>query len=142
MIRTGQEVAKWVYGKLGACSQEGAQGIGLEKEGKMVAAVCYDNWNKKAITAHIVVEGRMSPEFLATIFDYPFKQLGVEKVICPIVETNKRSIRLCSKMGFEREATLSDAHPDGDIYLYSLERSKCRFTGERYGKQIERACRT
>lgn len=141
MIRTGPEVARWVCGKLSSCYQEGAQGIGLEKDGSLVAGVCYDNFNKQAITAHIVVEGRMTPTFLSVIFDYPFRQLGVEKVICPIAETNSKSIRLCSKMGFEREATLSDAHPEGDIYLYSLKRSKCRFTGERYGKQIKSSAR-
>lgn len=84
----------------------------------------------------------MTPEYVAVIFDYPFRQLGVEKVICPIVETNTRSIRLCEKMGFSRETTLSDAHPDGDIHLYSLKRSECRFTGDRYGFKIKSARRT
>ena len=122
--------------------QEGAQGIGLESDGKMSAGVCFDNWNQRTIMAHIVVEGQMTPRFLAVIFDYPFHQLGAEKIICPIVETNTRSMNLCKKMGFERETTLSDAHPDGDIHLYSLKRSKCRFTGERYGCKIKSAART
>ena len=78
----------------------------------------------------------MTPQFLAVIFDYPFRQLGVGKVICPIVETNKRSIRLCRKMGFEREATLRDSHPDGDMFLYSMKRENCRFIGDRYNGKI------
>lgn len=84
--------------------------------------------------AHIVVEGRMTRDYLYAIFHYPFVHVGVDKVYCPIAESNVNSIRLCKKMGFRREATLRDAHPDGDIYLFSLKRSKCRFTGARYGK--------
>ena len=134
MIITGEYVARWVCKKLFAAYQEGSEGIGLERDGKLVAGVCYDNFTGRSIMAHIVVEGRLTPYYLYAIFHYPFEHLGLDKVICPIVQSNKESIRLCSKMGFERETTLSDAHPDGDIYLYSLKRSKCRFTGERYGK--------
>ena len=141
MISTGRQIALWVYEQLGACAQEGAQGIGLSFGNGLQAAVCYDNYTKRAITAHIVVK-RMTPQFLATIFDYPFRQLGVEKIIAPIVQTNERSIRLVKKMGFTREATLSDAHPDGDLYLYSLKRSECRFTGERYGFKVRSAAGT
>ena len=141
-IRTGEAVARWVCKKLFAAYQEGAEGIGLEKDGRLVAGVCYDNWNGRSIMAHIVVDGRLTPSYLYAIFHYPFEHLGVEKVICPIAQSNEESIKLCTKMGFTAEATLRDAHPDGDIYLYSLRRSKCRFTGARYGKKFVTACRT
>ena len=137
MITTGPEVARWVCKKLDSAYQEGAQGIGLEKNGELVAGVCYDNWNKKSIMANIVIEKKITSEFLYSIFYYPFLQLGLEKIFCRINDTNKKSIRLCSKMGFEREATLSDAHPDGDLYLYTMKSANCRFTGERYGKYLK-----
>ena len=136
MIRTGESVARWVCKKLHSSYSEGSEGIGLEKDGKLVAGVCYDNWTGRSIMAHIVVDGKMTPGYLYAIFHYPFQHAGAEKVYCPIAESNTESIRLCSKMGFEREATLSDAHPDGDIYLYSMKRENCRFTGARYGKTI------
>ena len=77
-------------------------------------------------------------EYLYAIYHYPFEYLGVDKIIVPIAQSNSESIRLVTKMGFEREATLSDAHPDGDMYLYSMKRQDCRFTGERYGKRQSR----
>ena len=91
--------------------------------------------------AHIVVEGRMTPRYLHAIFHYPFVHLGLDKVYCPIVESNEESINLCTKMGFSREITFLDAHPDGDIHIYSLTRDRCRFLGERFGKISERAGR-
>ena len=106
--------------------------IGLERNGVMVAGVIYENWNRKSVTCHIAVEGLMTPAYLAAIFHYPFVFLGCEKIIAPISEGNEESIRLVKKMGFEREATLKDSHPDGDLYLYTMKRQDCRFTGERY----------
>lgn len=139
MIRTGQDVARWVCKKLHACYEEGAEGIGFERNGELVAGVCYENWNGRSIMCHIVVDGRMTPEYLYAIFHYPFEYLGVDKIICPIVQTNSESIRLVKKMGFSCEATLRDAHPDGDISLYSMVRQDCRFTGARYGKRLASA---
>jgi len=74
----------------------------------------------------------MNKAYLYAIFHYPFIYLGVNKVICPIGQGNSKSIKLCENMGFERESTLSGVSPDGDLYLYTLERSKCRFTGEQH----------
>lgn len=135
MIRTGKDVAQWVCKKLHSCYEEGAEGIGLMYGGVLVAGVCYENWNSRSIMAHIVVEARLTPYYLYAIFHYPFEYLGCDKVICPIPQSNGESIRLCKKMGFTHEATLSEAHPDGDIYLFTLKREDCRFTGERYGKR-------
>lgn len=134
MIRTGEAVARWVCNRLGSSFTEGSAGIGLERNGVLVAGVCYDNWTGRSIMAHIVIDGRLTRQYLYAIFHYPFTHVGAEKIYCPIVCTNKASINLCKKMGFDRETTLSDAHPDGDIYFYSLRRDKCRFTGVRYGK--------
>jgi len=139
MIVTGEAVARLVCKKIGAAYQEGAVGIGLEREGRFIAGVCYDNYRQKSIMAHIAVEGRMNKEYLYAIFHYPFMYLGVNKVICPIGQGNGKSIKLCENMGFMREATLHDVSPDGDIYLYTLERSKCRFTGEQHVERIKSA---
>ena len=136
MIRTGEQVARWVCKKLHACYEEGAEGIGFERNGELAAGVCYENWNGRSIMCHIVLEGRMTPEYLAAIFHYPFVYLGVEKIIAPIVESNKESIRLCMKMGFKQTAVLKDAHPDGDINIYEMKREECRYLGERYGQRL------
>lgn len=136
MIVSGENVGRWVCSKLQAAYQEGAQGIGLVRDGSLVAGVCYDNYRRRSIMAHIVVEGLLDPNYVYAIFHYPFVHLGVTKVIAPIAQSNGRSIRLCEKMGFEREATLSDVDPSGDIYLYTLKREKCRFTGGRYEQRF------
>jgi len=139
VIRTGHDVARWVYKALHSCCDEGAEGIGLEKDGALVAGVAYENWNGRSIVCHIVIEGRITRYYLYAIFHYPFEYLGCDKIVVPIAQSNGESIKLVENMGFEREATLCDAHPDGDIYLYSMKRQNCRFLGERYGKVVTKS---
>ena len=136
MIKTGEQVARWVCKKLHACYEEGAEGIGLERGGDLVAGVCYENWNGRSIMCHIVIDGRMTPEYLAAIFHYPFTYLGVDKIIVPIVQSNKDSIKFVTKLGFTYSTALKDAHPDGDINLYEMLRENCRYVSERYAKRI------
>jgi len=84
---------------------------------------------------HIAIEGQMSKTFLATIFDYPFVQLGVNKLIGPTNSSNEDAIRFNCKLGFTEEARIKDAFPDGDMVLLTLTKDKCRFLGEKYGKK-------
>lgn len=135
MIVSGEKVSRWVCKRLNSGFNESSQGIGLERNGILIAGVYYENWNHRTICASIVAEGKLTPRFLYAIFHYPFEHLSVEKIYCQVIECNNESIRLLGKMGFTRETTLSDAHPDGDIFLYSLKRQDCRFTGDRYGKR-------
>jgi len=136
MIKSGTDVARWVCKELHACYEEGAQGIGLMRDGKLIAGVCYENWNSRSIVTHIVIMGRITRDYLFAIFHYPFEYLGVDKIICPIAESNDESMRFVANLGFEREATIADAHPSGAIYIYSMKREKCRFLGERYGQRL------
>lgn len=135
IVSSKQTVAPWVAKKLfGRFNPDEA--IGLEKNGELVAGVIYENWNRRSIVCHIVIDGRMTPSYLAAIFHYPFMYLGVDKIIAPVAESNEESIKFVENLGFEREATLSDAHPDGAILLYTIKRTACRFIGERYASRL------
>jgi hypothetical protein len=84
---------------------------------------------------HIAIDGTMSKEFLAVIFDYPFVQLGVNKLIGLTNSSNENAIRFNHKLGFVEEARIKDAFPDGDMVFLIMTKDKCRFRGERYGKR-------
>lgn len=130
-------VGPWVSKKLfSAWDANGASALGLERRAELVAGVIYQNWNGRACVCHIVVEGLLTPTYLAAIFHYPFTYGGLDKIIAPVAESNDDSINFVTKLGFTREATLSGAHPDGDILLYTMTRDACRFIGERYGQRL------
>ena len=130
-------VGQWVARHTAAIfTPENSSCIGLlNKEGQLIAGVWYENYNKSSIMAHIAIQGQVTREFLFTIFDYPFVQLGVEKIIGPVNSNNLDALKLDKNFGFEEEARIKNAYPDGDLVLLTLTKDKCRFIGERYGKR-------
>jgi RimJ/RimL family protein N-acetyltransferase len=77
----------------------------------------------------------MTPEYLNIIFDYPFVQLGVNKIVVPVLSDNEASIKFVKNLGFVENARLLDVSPDGDMIFFVMSKDKCRFIGERYGKR-------
>jgi len=135
-ITTDHAVGHWVAARIeGGYHEERSRAIGLMKNGEYVAGVIYENWNKRSIFCHIAIDGQITPSYLAAIFDYPFNVCGVEKIIVSVFDTNAKSLTLVKKMGFKEEAKLQDAQPNGDIVLLVLNKSNCRFLGEKYGKK-------
>lgn len=98
------------------------------------AVVWYEDFNKRSVTCHIYLENGLNKQYLHTIFDYPFVQLGVNKIIAPVVSSNDKSVEFVKKLGFEEQARLLDVFPTGDLLFFVMSKDKCRFLGERYGK--------
>ena len=134
-IVSGPEVGLWVANKIKGTYHAGDNAIGLLKDGKIIAGVLYENYNGRSIVVHIGVEGVLTRSFLGAIFDYPFNVCNVNKLIATITSTNTKSIKLTSHLGFTQEGRLLDATPEGDLIIYTLKKSDCRFLGERYGKK-------
>ncbi len=135
-IITGKEnVAPWVAKKLFA-RFNADEGIGLERNGEMVAGVVYEDWNGASFVCHIVVQGLMTPRYLAAIFHYPFVHCGASKIIAPVPQSNEESVKFVTKLGFRLEAQLLDAHPDGSVLLYTMKPDQCRFIGANYGQRL------
>jgi RimJ/RimL family protein N-acetyltransferase len=111
-----------------------SQSIGLKQNGEFVAGVIYENWNRRTITCHIAISGRLTPRYLAVIFDYPFNVCDVKKIIVPVDATNSKSVNLVEKMGFTEEARIKDGMANGDMILYTLAKNDCKYLGERYEK--------
>lgn len=127
----GPEIGHWTARRVdGKYFEEGSSAIGLKKDDKIVAGVIYEHWNGKSIVCHMAVEGRLTRDFIWTIFDYPFNQCDVEKIISPVASSNLNSVKLVLNMGFEEEARISNAHPTGDLVFYTLNRVNCRFIGD------------
>ena len=135
-IENGPEIGYWVADKLGSSFfAEKSVAIGLLKDDKIIAGVIYENWNGRSWVVHMASIGRLTPAFMGAMCDYPFNTCNAHKAIAPVQVGNLKSVRLVTKMGFVPEATLTDCHPDGDIVLYTLKKSDCRFLEGRYGKK-------
>jgi RimJ/RimL family protein N-acetyltransferase len=130
----GEEIGHWVAQKIeGGYFAEQSSAIGLMKDGKILAGVIYENWNKQTVFCHIAIQGRLTKSYLKAIFDYPFNVLNVQKIIVPVVTDNQKSIKLVTNMGFAEEARIKDGSPLGDIIFMTLAKKDCRFLGVHYG---------
>ena len=128
-------VGPWIAGQTKMIwKPEGAQTVGLERDGEIVAGVWYEDWNPQSVVTHIAIAGTITKRFLHVIFDYPYTQLGVQKIIAPVLEDNSESIRLVTKMGFKEEARLKNIHPLGDMLFFVMNKTDCKYLGARYGK--------
>lgn len=138
-IVCGPIIGRWVAAQTGGSfSAETSTALGLQKDsGEIIAGVIYENWNKRSVVAHMAITGRLTRAFIGAIFRYAYEQSGVTKVILPVASSNTKSRLFVNHLGFTEECRIKDADPGGDIILYTLKKSECRFLGKDFnGKAI------
>lgn len=103
--------------------------ISITLGGKLLGGVFYDTYVHRSIQIHIATfDPRWCHRrFLRAVFWYPFNQLKVERVYGPIRSTNKAAVDLAQRLGFIEDARLKDAIPDGDLIIFKMERTNCRW---------------
>lgn len=139
MLVIGKSVVEWVAAQTAEFGNFGTDvGIGWEKDGRLVAGVAYANWNGVNVECHIASDRSkrwLTRRFLWTIFDYPFNQLGAERITVCVGEGNRDSTRFVQHLGFILEARLRAAHPTGDLLIFCMKRQDCRFIQKRIHRE-------
>lgn len=110
---------------LGGDYTQNAQALGCVVDGELVAVATFDHWNGVSMQFNIWIGKKPSAEWSRAIFEYPFDQIGVKKLIGNIFSSNAKSINLAEHSGFELEATIKDMHPKGDMLIYTMTREQC-----------------
>ena len=124
-------IGEWVCTRAGGTWVKGrGTAVGLEKHGRLIAGVIFEDYNGANINIHVASDGSknwLNREFLWFSFYYPFVQLKVKRVTALVASTNDACNRFVKNLGFELEATLKDAHPSGDILVHRITPDKCRW---------------
>lgn len=122
-------VGPWVCERAGGKYIPGAfAAIGRIKDGRLVAGVLYENFNGANVFCHIAAEGNWANKrFMWLIFDYPFNQLNCKRITTTVSPENVTSQKFTSKLGFDVETKLKDAHPQGDIWVFRMFKDNCRW---------------
>lgn len=109
----------------------GMKGLGLERDGELVAGVLYEGFNHHNVWMHVAAEpGRswLNKEFLRYCFHYPFVELGCKRISGYVEARNADARRFDEHLGFRQEAVLQGAASDGgDVILYVMRRDDCRY---------------
>lgn len=133
MIVTGLGVVEWVARKTNEYGMFGGAAQGIGWGSPLRAGVVYADWNGPNVVCHIASDGTrrwLTREYLWAIFDYPFRQLKVERITVTVGEGNKNSRRFVEHLGFTVEATLERAHPTGGLVVYRMFKNDCRWLRE------------
>lgn len=138
MIVVGQPVVEWVAARTGEYGNFGAAvGFGIERDGKLVGGVAFNDFNGASIQIHTASErvDWLNKRFLWMIFDYAFNQAKVNVIISLAGEKNQRAINIGLGLGFKHFTEIPDAHPEGLLLIRTMRRSDCKWLalGKRYG---------
>ncbi len=126
-----ERVGRWLEQQRACRHTSASVCIGLERRGELVAGIQYDNYNGASMVASIAVTGRLTPEFLHYIFEYPYLECGIQVGLLYVSSANVKSQRFVEKLGFVRIASIEDADPHGQLLLYQLRKEDCRFLTRR-----------
>jgi RimJ/RimL family protein N-acetyltransferase len=125
-----QRVADWCEARIEHFSGWGSdpKAIGYEVEGVIKGGVVYTNYTPANVFASIALDAPINRRFLYAIFYNPFVVWNVRHLSCAIEESNAKSIKLCSNMGFIQEGRLRESAINGeDVILMGMLKSECRF---------------
>lgn len=114
--------------------------LGVERDGVLVGAVAYADFNGASMQMHCAGEGAwLSRRVLRHLFDYPFNVARCRVVIATVPATNARALSLNARLGFREVGRVPDAYPDADMVVMAMRRSECRWIGEDHGETTKHA---
>ena len=97
---------------------------------QMIAGVWFENYNGANMMMHVAAEPNsswMTKELLWYVFHYVFVECGCKRVTGLVSASNDNARQFDERIGFELEAVLKDAAPDGDILVYRMFRDDCKW---------------
>lgn len=109
------------------------QVIARVENGELYGGNIYTGYTGASIQLHMAGfrPNWANREFLRVAFDYPFNQLGCERVFGQIPESNVRALEIDLKLGFKVVARVEGVFEDGACIVVAMERSACRWIGPR-----------
>lgn len=106
-------------------------------DGTIKWAVIYDGYEPEgSIHIHIAIDNPkyVTRQAISAVFEYPFYQLGVKKVLGIVNSENHNALTFDLRLGFQIEHVIKDAYDRGDMYILSMTLEQCRWIrGKDYG---------
>lgn len=116
----------------GLCAMEA-----VDDSGRIVGMVGYDGRTPGACAVHIALEHPAAlRHLLKPGFGVPFIEAGLPLIVCMVLGTNRRSLRLVRKLGFKQVLRGKDWWAPGvDIVWFEMRREHCRWIPQQKSKK-------
>jgi RimJ/RimL family protein N-acetyltransferase len=128
-----EEVGKWVAAQLGMDDEAfyPCTAIGIEKEGKLIAGVVYNNYQPELLIEMSIasLDKRWATRHnIKAFFRYPFIQLGLERVQTLCKAADKGVVMFNKRLGFTPEGYHRKAfHGGHDAISWSMLKPECKW---------------
>lgn len=125
----GENVCKWIGEACGVHPAPDHRAVALEIDGILVAGAIYTDFTGASIGMHVRIDDprKVSKEWMYAIFDYPFNQLGVNRITTIASTGNLEAQKINKKAGFKEEARLIGYFKTGDAILYCMRPIECKW---------------
>lgn len=114
--------------------------LGLVRDDDLVAGVIYNHNSDAAICMHVGAVGKqwLNREFIFACFDYPFNQLGKQRVTGLVPKKNKAARRFDEHLGFKLEGCMRQGLIGDDLLVYGMLRGECRWIKPEFLEKVRR----
>lgn len=125
------EVARWVQERA-PHAQNGFRdfvAIGIERDGRLVAGVVYNEFRGHSIHASIAASTPKwaSKKTLEGIFAYPFVQLNVRRITVYTGKNMSHVRQFLERLGFQQEGIVREGFADDDAVIYGMLKEECKW---------------
>lgn len=121
----------FVLGKIGKIHSwmTPAKSISAWLDGRLLGAVVYDGFTPYDCNIHLAVEDSrcVTRHVLWSVFQYPFVQLGLDRVTALIAASNDASVDFCERIDFTFEGFKRRALAGEDELIYGMLKTECRW---------------
>lgn len=130
LLHADDDVGRWVVSRIDGLDSwivGMGRAIGFTLKQRLVAGAAFFRCNGANVEVAFASEDPrwMSRENLRLLFEYPFRQLKLQRLTAIVDKTNHGSRRLIEALGFEYEATLVRASPTGDQFVFRMFAENC-----------------
>lgn len=134
-----KELADWVsIGMFGKTEyyEENTKAIGHVKDGKLIAAVIYNNFTCQLdgsffdaeMSVYSIDKSWATRQYLKAVFSYPFTQLKLERVHTACSAQDEGAIMFNKKVGFKPEGYHRGAWIlGGDMISFGMLKGECKW---------------
>lgn len=110
----------------------------------VAVAVGFDGWVGKTCCMHTVIQKPecLTREMVSETFEYIFNTCGMQCVLGLVDSTNTSAVKFDTKLGFKEVHRISQGGIDGDLIVFSMTRTDCRWLKENRNGRKEFPTRT
>jgi RimJ/RimL family protein N-acetyltransferase len=120
----------WLAMRTAAALSRACRGIeALDVHGRIRGMVCFDGWTRGGAFVHIAIDSpAVVRPLLHPVFEWAFGPAARQVLFGLIPETNTKSLRLATHLGFEVDHRVRDGWETGvDLVLMRMEKKDCRW---------------